>query len=123
MRCTARSEMPTALAMARPVQWVASPGGSEQVSARTRATASPSSGALAGLAGLVAQQAVDALLGVALLPAPDRRAADAGAPGDFQNREPLGGEQDDLGALDVLERTVTDRRRSPPAACDLRRSR
>jgi hypothetical protein len=30
--------MPTVLAIARPVQWVASPGGSEQVSASTLAT-------------------------------------------------------------------------------------
>jgi hypothetical protein len=59
----------------------------------------------ARLAGLVAQQAVDAFLGITLLPAPDHRTADAGAPGDLQNREPLGGKQHDLCALDMFERT------------------
>jgi hypothetical protein len=36
---------PTALAMARPVQWVASPGGSEQVSSKILATTLAGSGA------------------------------------------------------------------------------
>ena len=31
IRCTERSEIAASLAIARPVQWVASPGGSEQV--------------------------------------------------------------------------------------------
>src|ERR1700682_2576998 len=48
-RWTARSEMPTALAMARPVQCVVSPGGSEQVNASTFATTPVESGALPGL--------------------------------------------------------------------------
>ena len=38
--------MPTAAAIARPVQCVASPGGSEQVSATTRSTVSRGRGAL-----------------------------------------------------------------------------
>ncbi len=58
----------------------------------------------AGLAGLVAQQGVDAFFGVALLPAPHGRPADAGAPGDFQHRQPIGGVQHDVGALNVFER-------------------
>ena len=48
MRCTERRLMPTALAIARPVQWVVSPGGSEQVSASTRATVAKVSGGLPG---------------------------------------------------------------------------
>lgn len=40
IRCTARNEIPTALATARPVQCVTSPGDSEQVRASTLATVS-----------------------------------------------------------------------------------
>ena len=41
--------MPMALAIARPVQWVAGCGGSVQVSATTRAVASAAIGVLPGL--------------------------------------------------------------------------
>src|SRR5271166_4748504 len=44
-RCTARRLTPTALAMARPVQCVAWPGGSEQVRSITLATTLAESGA------------------------------------------------------------------------------
>jgi len=50
---------------------------------------------LAGLAGRIPQQAVDAGPGKAPLPAPHRRPADAGAPGDIGDRQPLGGVEDD----------------------------
>jgi hypothetical protein len=63
--------------MARPVQCVASCGGSAQVSATTRATVSAVIGGLPGLARFVAQQSVHAFLGKALLPTPDHRPADA----------------------------------------------
>ena len=66
----------------------------------------------AGLAGLVAQEAVDALFGIALLPAPDGRARAADLIGDLQNlRLAIGGEHD-LGTLDVLEhsRAIADDR-------------
>ena len=49
MRCTDVNEMPTARAIARPVQCVASCGGSAQVSATTRATVSAEIGGLPGL--------------------------------------------------------------------------
>jgi hypothetical protein len=84
---------------------VAAPDGSEQVNSRSRATSFDLERRASRLSGLVAQQAVDALFSVALLPAPDRRSADARAPGDFQNREPLSGMEHDLRALDVLEGT------------------
>lgn len=41
--------MPTVLAIARPVQWVTAPGGSEQVSDSTLATVAVGSGARPGL--------------------------------------------------------------------------
>lgn len=90
IRYTDRSEMPTCSATARPAQCVTSPGGSEQ-------------------------EALDALVGKALLPAPDRGAAGSGPPRHLQNGQALGREQHDPGALDVLERTrpVTDDARQP----------
>ncbi len=84
-RCTARSEMPAAFAMVRPVQWVAAPGGCEQVISEPARVDLLRERRSAGLAGLVAQQGVDDFFGVALLPAPHGRPADAGAPGDFQH--------------------------------------
>ena len=78
IRCTVRKESPVALAIIRPVQWVASPGGSPQVSATTRCTTASGVRGLPGLSGLVAQQPVDAGLGEALLPAPHRRPAEPG---------------------------------------------
>ena len=60
----------------------------------------------AGLACLVPQQALYALLGEALLPTPHSRSADAALPGDFENRQPVGREQDDPGPLDMLLRTI-----------------
>ena len=48
MRWIALSDTPMALATARPVQWVASPGGSEHVSASTLATVAVVRGALPG---------------------------------------------------------------------------
>jgi hypothetical protein len=49
MRCTERKEIPACLAIARPVQWVAAPGGSAQVSVTTRRTTASPRGALPGL--------------------------------------------------------------------------
>ena len=44
IRCTERSDTPAAVAIARPVQWVASPGGSVSVSATTRSTSAGGNG-------------------------------------------------------------------------------
>ena len=49
MRCTELGEMPIVLAIARPLQWVASCGGSVHVSATTRAVVSAAIGAFPGL--------------------------------------------------------------------------
>ena len=48
IRCTVRKDSPVALAIIRPVQWVASPGGSAQVSATTRCTTASGVRALPG---------------------------------------------------------------------------
>jgi hypothetical protein len=53
--------MPTALATARPVQYVAFPGGSEHGSAGTFATVFAAKGRFAWLASLIAQQPVPLL--------------------------------------------------------------
>lgn len=63
----------------------------------------------AGWPGLVAQQTGDALLGEALLPAPDRRLGNAGFPHDGIGTEARGGEQHDPAAPDVLLRAVAIR--------------
>ena len=62
---------------------------------------------LAGLAGLVAQQAIDTGFGVASLPAPDRRAADASFASDRSHVETVGREQHDPRSSDMLLRTIT----------------
>ena len=60
----------------------------------------------AGLARLVAQKALHPFLAVALLPAPDRRSADAGAASHFQHRQTLGRKENDPRALNMLEPTT-----------------
>src|SRR5271167_2666789 len=61
----------------------------------------------AGLARFVAQETIDSFLAVSLLPAPNSRAADAGAARDFQDRRALGGKDNDLRPLDMLKRPVS----------------
>ena len=94
--------MPVVLAIARPVHWVASPGGSAQVSATTRRTVGAANGALPGLRVASRKQAVDPRLGEPPLPAPDRRPADPGAPGDLGDAQPVGRAQDDPSPRHVL---------------------
>ena len=67
-------------------------------------------GRLAGLAGRLVQEGVDAGFGKASLPAPDRRPADPGAPGNLGDAQPLGRAQDDpsprhmfLGAVAIAD--------------------
>jgi len=61
---------------------------------------------LARRPGLVAQQAIDAFFAIALLPAPDRRPADAGAPRDLENRKGLRRKENDARALHMLQRAA-----------------
>jgi hypothetical protein len=96
--------MPVALAMARPVQWVTSPGGSELQNLRDNFRRERG---LAGFARLVAQDAIDAMLTISPLPAPDSGAAGASPPRDFQHWQALGGKQHDLRPLNLLERTIS----------------
>ena len=63
-------------------------------------------GRRAGFAGLVMKQAIDAFLGKTSLPAPDRRATDAGAARHFQHRQSITGKEHDFGALHVFQGTV-----------------
>src|SRR5882724_4157031 len=57
---------------------------------------------LAGLAGLVAQQPVDTLLGEALLPSPYRRPAGLGLARHGQHRQAVGRQENDPSSLNVL---------------------
>jgi hypothetical protein len=63
----------------------------------------------ARLARPVAQQAIDTLLGVSRLPAPDRGLADARAPRHFLHRQAVGGTKDDVRPLHMLEWAITIR--------------
>ena len=56
--------------------------------------------------GLVAQQTVDASLGVTPLPTPHHRTAHPGVGGDLQHRQLFGREQNDAGALRMLQQPV-----------------
>ncbi len=62
---------------------------------------------LARLAGRVVQQAVDPGFGEAPLPAPHRRPANPGAPGDLGDAQPLGRCQNDPSPRHVLLGAVT----------------
>jgi hypothetical protein len=57
--------------------------------------------------GLIAQEPIYPFLGVAPLPAPNRRAAYAGATRHFENGQTIGRVQHNAGALYVLERSAS----------------
>src|SRR5580658_8949306 len=105
MRWIVRNERPTAAAIARPVQWVVSPGGSALVRANTFAI--HRHGRRARRPGLVVQEPVHPFLGVAPLPTPNRRAAYADATRHFENGQPIGRVQHNAGALYVLKRSTS----------------
>ena len=71
MRRTALSLIPTATAIIKAVQWVASTGGSVNVNAATRSTTSGLKQRDARRPRFVTQKAIDAFLHEPLLPAPD----------------------------------------------------
>ena len=109
IRCTERSESPTAFAIAPsgPVR-----GLLRRRSAGQRHHAGHGRGRdrrLAGLARLVAQQPGHACFGKALLPAPDHRPADAHLPRDPLNRATADAGQYDPRSLDVLALPVAVR--------------
>src|ERR1700737_4809028 len=116
MRCTEPSEMPVALAIARPVQWVAWCGGSVQVSVTTRAVVSAAIGGLPGLRVLSRSRPFNPALGKALLPAPHGRPADADALRHPLRRVPIRRGEHDARPFDVLARPVAVGRDSPPTA-------
>src|SRR6516162_1739077 len=106
MRCTVCSERPTALAIARPVQWVILPGGSPQVSAKTLLTVSIGTGFLPG--GRVLSRSRPSTPASAYRRCQRHTAGTAhpGADGDLQHRQPIGREQDNPGALHMLQQPV-----------------
>ena len=63
----------------------------------------------AGLARLVAQEAIDALLSVSRLPAPNRRSADPRAPRHFLHRQAVGRKKHNVRPLHMFERTIAIR--------------
>ena len=87
MRCTERSEMPLVTTIARPVQWVVSPGGSARSARRHR---QPALTAMrqTGFSRLVVQQAGHALAHKPLLPAPHTGLRNPGAAHDFGGAKP-----------------------------------
>ena len=91
-----------ASAIARPVQWVASPGGSAQVSATTRCDRGGAKRRLAGLARGIAQQAVDPGLGEALAASATPPAGRPRRAGRLGDRQPLGRAEDDPSPRHVL---------------------
>src|SRR5438270_13389171 len=104
MRCTEPTEMPMALAIARPVQWVAWCGGAVQVNATTCAVVAAAIGALPGLQVLSRSTPSTSHLGKALLPAPPRPPADADAVRHPLGRVPIRRGEHDARPLDVLAR-------------------
>ena len=123
MRCTEPSEMPVALAIARPVQWgrLMRRHGAEPAPAKARESGGqrhhPRRGIrrdrrFAGLAGLVAQQTVNPALGNALLPPTHRQPADAKALRYPLRRVPIRRGEHNTGPFSVLARPVAvDRNR------------
>lgn len=100
----------------RPVQWVASPGGSAQVSAVTRCTVASGVRRLPGFLVLSCKKPVDVGLGEAPLPAPHRRPANPGLSRHLRHAQPLGRMHHDPGprrAYLPLAAIGQDRRQKP----------
>jgi len=89
-------------AIARPVQWVVSPGGSASGQSHDPLGHLWAERLNPRGTGLVAQQAIEALLGEPFLPAPDNRLALGGVAHDRHRAESVGGGQHDPGAPNVL---------------------
>ena len=106
MRCTELTLTPAALAIAAPVQWVASPGG--VLHGQRHDPLGDRGIELRDARGprLVAQQPIDAFSGEPLLPAPDAGLGLAGLAHDRVRADALGAQQHDLRPPDVLLRRV-----------------
>ena len=107
MRCTELSPMATALAIARPVQWVAFARRLRAVQRQQPLHGLTRQRRLAGNARLLAQQPVHAQLREAVLPAPDRRTANTGTPRHLLHRQAISGMKDDLCLQHVPVRAAT----------------
>src|SRR5215813_11017166 len=100
MRRTEDGLIPTVLAIAGALQWVASWGDAWLVSATTRSTRN------ARGPGLVAGQSLDSFMHETLLPAPDHGFALADSAGDGGGARAVSGQNNDPRAPDVLLRAV-----------------
>jgi hypothetical protein len=96
IRWTERSEMPAASAIARPVQWVASPGGDHPLDLR------PGQRRLARRPALVLQQSGDPRRHEAFLPPPYRRLGAAHLAPDRKRAHAIGAQQHNARPLDML---------------------
>jgi len=94
--------------MARPVQCVTCPGGSEQVNARIFATLAIASFAVPG-GRVLSRKGVHPCFGIPRLPAPHRRAAYPGLAGHLGHGQSLARQQHDPGTLNVFLWTVSIR--------------
>src|SRR6266851_4669869 len=105
MRRTEDGLIPTALAIAGELQWVASWGGTWLVSATTRSTVSAGSGAIRE-GRVLSRMPLNSLLHEALLPAPDHGLALANGAQDGRGALAIGGQNNDPRAPHVLLRPV-----------------
>jgi len=106
MRCTELTLIPTASAMAAPVQWVAFWDGPAKVKATTRSATSEANGGMREGRVLSRHRGGDAFGAKPFLPAPDDGLGLSGSPHDLGGAVAVGGQQDDLGPPDMLLRAV-----------------
>src|SRR5436309_148572 len=106
MRWTELTLIPTALAMAAPVQWVACAGGPAKVKATTCSAISELNGGMRDGRVLSRHSPGSTLRAKPLLPTPDDGLSLSGPPHDLGRAVPGGCQQDDLGSPDMLLRTV-----------------
>src|SRR4029453_5174950 len=106
MRWTELTLIPTALAMAAPVQWVACAGGPAKVKATTRSAISGLNGGMRDGRVLSPHHPGSPLGAKPPLPTPDDGLSLSGPPHDLGGAVPGGCQQDDLGPPDMLLRAV-----------------
>src|SRR5262245_42714270 len=112
MRCTELTLIPTASAIAAPVQWVAFWHGPAKVKATTRSATSGANGGMReGCVLSRHREATPSALN-SFLPAPDDGLGLSGSPHHLGGAVPVGGQQDGLGPPDMLSSARLGRRRS-----------